>query len=151
MNWCVKIGILYQGVAHMKSTYNDIVYDHFTNPRNMGKIEDPCAFAEIKNPIFGDILQLFLRIVNGIIIDAKFKAFGSKTAIAAGSMTTELIKGKSISDALLVSDRVIYDKLGGLPAGDQHCTLLAEKVVHTAIEDYLKTSRTSCSVFHQLP
>jgi nitrogen fixation protein NifU and related proteins len=135
----------------MQSTYTDIVLDHFTNPRNMGEIEDPCAFVEIKDPIFGDILQLFLKIENGIIIDAKFKAFGSNAAIAAGSMTTELIIGKSISDALLVSDRVIYDKLGGLPAGEQQCTLLAEKVVHTAIEEYLKTSRTSCSVFHQIP
>jgi nitrogen fixation protein NifU and related proteins len=110
--------------------------DHFMNPRNMGEIPGANAIAEAGNPVCGDMMRLYLKIEDGKIADAGFKTFGCGAAIAASSMTTELIKGKSIEDALLVTNDVVGEALGGLPPGKQHCSVLAEEALQAAIEDY---------------
>jgi nitrogen fixation protein NifU and related proteins len=120
-----------------RSIYTDTVLDHFANPRNAGEMENPSTFAEVGNPVCGDVMKLFLKIENGIIVDAKFKTFGCSAAIAASSMTTVLIKGISISDALQITNEAVGKALGGLPPAKQHCSVLAEEAIQTAIEHYL--------------
>ena len=119
-----------------QGSYNDIVMDHFKNPRNVGEIEAPSAVAEVGNPVCGDMMRLYLKIQDDKIVDAKFKTFGCSAAIAASSVTTELIKGKSIEDALLITNEAVGKALGGLPPAKQHCSVLAEEAVRAAIEDY---------------
>jgi nitrogen fixation protein NifU and related proteins len=118
--------------------YNDKVMDHFTNPRNMGEIEDADAISEVGNPVCGDMMKLYLKIENGTIVDAKFKTFGCAAAIASSSMTTEMIKGKSVNEALSLSNEAVAEALGGLPPAKQHCSVLAEDAVKAALEDYRK-------------
>jgi nitrogen fixation NifU-like protein len=122
--------------------YNDIVMDHFTNPRNMGEIENPSGVAEVGNPVCGDVMKLYLRIEDERIVDARFKTFGCSAAIASSSMTTELIKGKSIDEALLISNEAVTEALGGLPPAKQHCSVLAEEAVRAALEDYKRRRET---------
>jgi nitrogen fixation NifU-like protein len=110
--------------------------DHFTNPRNMGEMEEPNATAEAGNPVCGDVMRLYLEIRNNRIVDAKFKTFGCSAAIAASSMTTVLLKDKSIEEALLITNETVGEALGGLPPAKQHCSVLAEEVIRAAIEDY---------------
>jgi nitrogen fixation NifU-like protein len=112
--------------------------DHFMNPRNMGEIEDPSGVGEVGNPACGDVMRLYLKIEDGKIIDAKFKTFGCGAAIASSSMTTELIKGKSIDEALRISNEAVAEALGGLPPAKQHCSVLAEEALQAALEDYKK-------------
>jgi nitrogen fixation protein NifU and related proteins len=121
-----------------KGPYSDKVMDHFMNPRNMGEIEDADGVGEVGNPACGDVMKLFLKIEGDRIVDAKFKTFGCGAAIASSSMTTELIKGKTIDEALKLSNEAVAEALGGLPPAKEHCSVLAEDALRKALEDYKK-------------
>ncbi|MBR4531827.1 iron-sulfur cluster assembly scaffold protein [bacterium] len=117
--------------------YTEKVMDHFLHPRNIGKIDNPNAVAEVGNAQCGDIIKLFLRInPEGIIEDISFETFGCGAAIATSSMTTEMVKGKHIDEALKVTRDVVADELGGLPASKMHCSNLASEALHKAIHEY---------------
>ena len=124
-----------------KGPYSDKVMDHFMNPRNMGEIEEADGVGEVGNPACGDVMKLYLKIEGDIIVDAKFKTFGCGAAIASSSMTTELIKGKTIDEALRISNEAVAEALGGLPPAKQHCSVLAEDALKEALEDYKKRQR----------
>jgi nitrogen fixation NifU-like protein len=121
-----------------KGPYSDKVMDHFMNPRNMGEIEEADGVGEVGNPACGDVMKLYLKIEGDKIVDAKFKTFGCGAAIASSSMTTELIKGKTIDEALSISNEAVAEALGGLPPAKQHCSVLAEEALKVALEDYKK-------------
>ena len=121
-----------------KGPYSDKVMDHFMNPRNMGEIEDADGVGEVGNPACGDVMKLFLKIEGDRIVDAKFKTFGCGAAIASSSMTTEMIKGKTIDEALKLSNEAVAEALGGLPPAKEHCSVLAEDALRQALEDYKK-------------
>jgi nitrogen fixation NifU-like protein len=110
--------------------------EHFRNPRNVGEIENPDGIGHVGNPVCGDIMELYIKVDNSTITDAKFKTFGCGAAIATSSMVTELVKGKSISDALRISNRAVAEALGGLPPTKIHCSVLAEEALKSAIDDY---------------
>ena len=118
--------------------YSDKVMDHFTNPRNVGEIENADGVGTVGNAKCGDIMQMFLKIENDIIVDVKFKTFGCGAAIATSSMATELVKGKSISDALKLTNAAVVEALEGLPPVKVHCSVLAEEAIKAAISDYYK-------------
>ena len=118
--------------------YSEKVLDHFSNPRNVGEIEDADGVGEIGNAKCGDIMKMYLKIDDGIITDAKFKTFGCGAAVATSSMATELIKGKSINDALKLTNDAVVEALDGLPAVKIHCSVLAEQAVRSALADYYK-------------
>ena len=122
----------------MSMLYSPEVMDHFANPRNVGVIEDADGIGEIGNAKCGDIMKMYLKIENGIIVDVKFKTFGCGAAVATSSMATEMIKGKSIDDALALTNKAVIDALGGLPAVKVHCSVLAEEAVKCALADYYK-------------
>ena len=110
--------------------------DHFTNPRNVGKIEDADGIGEVGNAKCGDIMKIYLKIENDIIVDVKFNTFGCGSAIASSSMATELIKGKPLSQALELTNKAVAEALDGLPAHKLHCSVLAEEAIRAAIKDY---------------
>ena len=116
--------------------YRDRVMDHFMNPRNVGEIEDAEATGLIGNAKCGDIMKMFLKIEDGIIVDAKFKTFGCGAAIATSSMATEMIKGKTLDEALQLTNKAVAEALGGLPPVKMHCSLLAEQAVKSALKEY---------------
>ena len=116
--------------------YSEKVMEHFMNPRNQGEIKDADGVGEVGNPVCGDIMRIFLKIENNIVIDAKFKTFGCGAAIASSSMATELIKGKSLEEAWEVTNKAVAEALEGLPPIKMHCSVLAEEVIHKAINDY---------------
>jgi nitrogen fixation NifU-like protein len=116
--------------------YSDKVMNHLKNPRNVGDMENPSGAGKVENPICGDIMELYIRVEGGKISDAKFKTFGCGAAIAASSMVTEMLKGKSIEEALEISNEAVADALGGLPPAKIHCSVLAEDAVRAAIADY---------------
>ncbi len=117
--------------------YSEKVMDHFQNPRNVGKIEDADGIGEVGNAKCGDIMRMYLKVdENGIITDCKFNTFGCGSAIATSSMATELIKGKSIDEALELSNKAVVEALDGLPAYKMHCSVLAEEAVKAAVKDY---------------
>jgi len=116
--------------------YNETVMDHFMNPRNMGEMENPDAVGEAGNPVCGDVMKIFLKIENDRIIDVKFKTFGCGAAIASSSMATELMKGKTIEEALKITNEKVTEALGGLPEAKLHCSLLVEEALKVAIENY---------------
>ena len=116
--------------------YSEKVMDHFRNPRNVGVIEDADGVGEVGNAKCGDIMKMYLKIENDIIIDVKFETFGCGSAIASSSMATELIKGKPISEALNLTNKAVVEALDGLPAHKVHCSVLAEEAIKKAIEDY---------------
>jgi nitrogen fixation NifU-like protein len=118
------------------SLYSDKVMEHFKNPRNVGEIENPDGTGHVGNPVCGDIMELYIRVDDGIITDAKFKTFGCGAAIATSSMVTEMVKGKSIDEALEISNRAVAEALDGLPMIKMHCSSLAEEALKSAIEDY---------------
>ena len=118
--------------------YSDKVMDHFMHPRNMGEIEEADGVGEVGNPACGDVMKLYLKIEGDRIVDAKFKTFGCGAAIASSSMTTELIKGKTIDEALRLSNEAVSEALGGLPPAKHHCSVLAEDALRAALEDYKK-------------
>ena len=116
--------------------YTKEVMDHFTNPRNMGEIENADGVGEVGNAKCGDIMKMFLKIENGIIVDCKFKTYGCASAIATSSIATEMIKGKSINDAIALSNKAVVTALGGLPTHKIHCSVLAEQAIKAALSDY---------------
>lgn len=117
--------------------YSDKVIDHFTNPRNVGEIENASGVGTVGNAKCGDIMRIFLDIdENGIIRDCKFKTFGCGAAVATSSMATEMVKGKSVEEALRLTNKAVMEALGGLPQVKIHCSLLAEEAVHAALWDY---------------
>jgi nitrogen fixation NifU-like protein len=116
--------------------YNDTVMDHFMNPRNVGEIEDADGTGVYGSPVCGDMMQVQIKVKDDIITDAKFKTFGCGSAIASSSMATTMIIGKSIDDALEISNKSIIDELGGLPAVKIHCSVLADHAIKSAIYDY---------------
>ncbi len=116
--------------------YSEKVMDHFTNPRNVGEIENASGVGEVGNPVCGDIMKIFLKIENNHIVDAKFKTFGCGAAIASSSMATELVKGKTLEEAWDVSNKAVAEALEGLPPIKMHCSVLAEEGIHKAINDY---------------
>lgn len=116
--------------------YSEKVMDHFANPRNVGEMENANAIGEVGNSKCGDIMKMYLKIENGIIEDVSFKTFGCGAAIATSSMATELIKGKSIEDALKLTNKAVMEALDGLPPVKVHCSVLAEQAIKAAISDY---------------
>ena len=110
--------------------------DHFKNPRNVGEIEDADGVGEVGNPVCGDIMKMYLKIENDVIVDCKFKTFGCGSAIATSSMATELIKGKTVQEALELSNKAVVEALDGLPARKIHCSVLAEEAIKSALVDY---------------
>ena len=116
--------------------YTETVMDHFMNPRNVGEIENADGVGEVGNAKCGDIMKMYLKIKDGIIEDVKFETFGCGSAIASSSMATEMIKGKSIEEALAVTNKQVVEALGGLPAHKLHCSVLAEEAVKSAVKDY---------------
>ena len=120
--------------------YSEKVMDHFTNPRNVGTMEDADGVGEVGNARCGDIMKIYLKIENEIIVDVKFETFGCGSAIASSSMATEMIKGKPMSEALELTNTAIAEALDGLPAHKLHCSVLAEEAIRAAIEDYEKRS-----------
>jgi len=120
--------------------YSAEVMEHYTNPRNVGEIPDADGEGNVGNPACGDVMKLTIKIEGDKIVDAKFKTFGCGAAIATSSMVTELIKGKTIEEALKVSNKTVAEALGGLPAIKMHCSVLAEDALKAAIEDYRKKS-----------
>ena len=118
--------------------YSEKVMDHFSNPRNVGEIEDASGTGTVGNAKCGDIMKMDIKVENGIIVDVKFKTFGCGAAIATSSMATEMIKGKSIDEALQLTNKAVAEALDGLPPVKMHCSMLAEQAIHAAIEDYRK-------------
>jgi nitrogen fixation NifU-like protein len=118
--------------------YSQIVMEHLRYPRNMGEMENPDGVGEAQNPACGDTMRLFIKVDTDRIIDATFLTFGCGAAIASSSITTEMIKGKTIEEVLMISDQVIAQALGGLPPTKVHCSILAEKAIHAAVLDYRK-------------
>lgn len=117
--------------------YSDKVMDHFQNPRNMGEIEDAAGVGTVGNAKCGDIMRIYMDIDdNGIIQDVKFKTFGCGAAVATSSMATELVKGKSVEEAMRVTNKAVMEALDGLPPVKVHCSLLAEEAIHAALWDY---------------
>lgn len=116
--------------------YSDKVMDHFANPRNVGEIPDANGVGEVGNPKCGDIMRMYLKIEDNIIKDVKFKTFGCGAAIATSSMATELVKGKSIDDALKLTNAAVVEALEGLPPVKIHCSVLAEQAIKAALSDY---------------
>ena len=116
--------------------YSDKVMDHFQNPRNVGKIDDADGIGEVGNAKCGDIMRMYIKVENGIIVDCKFNTFGCGSAIATSSMATELIKGKPVEEALELSNKAVVEALDGLPAYKLHCSVLAEEAVKAAVKDY---------------
>ncbi len=117
--------------------YSEKVMDHFTNPRNVGEIENASGVGTVGNAKCGDIMRIYLDInKDGIIQDVKFKTFGCGAAVATSSMATELVKGKNVQEALQITNKAVMDALDGLPAVKVHCSLLAEEAIHAALWDY---------------
>ena len=116
--------------------YTDTVMDHFLHPRNVGEIADADGVGEVGNAKCGDIMKMYLKIKDDRIEDAKFETFGCGSAIASSSMATELIKGKTVDEALAVTNKQVVDALGGLPAYKLHCSVLAEESIKAAVKDY---------------
>ena len=116
--------------------YSEKVMDHFMNPRNVGVIEDASGIGEIGNAKCGDIMKIYLKIENDIIVDCKFETFGCGSAIASSSMATEMIKGKPISEAMQLTNAAVAEALEGLPAHKLHCSVLAEEAIKSALKDY---------------
>ena len=121
--------------------YSEQVMEHFKNPRNVGEIENPDGIGYVGNAVCGDVMELYIRVEDGIIVDAKFKTFGCGAAIATSSMVTELVKGKRVEEALKISNRAVAEALGGLPSIKMHCSVLAEEALKSAIDDYLNKSK----------
>jgi len=118
------------------SLYSEQVMDHFMNPRNVGEIEDASGIGEVGNAKCGDIMRFYIKVEDNVITDVKFKTFGCGAAIATSSRATEMIKGKTIDEALQITNKMVAESLGGLPPVKMHCSVLAEEALHAAIADY---------------
>lgn len=122
----------------MAESYSEKVMEHFRNPRNVGEMENPDGIGHVGNPTCGDIMEMYIKVKDNVITDVKFKTFGCGAAIATSSMVTELVKGKTIEEALKVSNEAVINALGGLPKVKRHCSVLAEDALKSAINDYMK-------------
>ncbi len=129
--------------------YSEKVMDHFANPRNVGEIENANAVGEVGNAKCGDIMKIYMDIEGDVIQDVKFKTFGCGAAIATSSMATEMVKGKTIKEALELTNKAVMEALDGLPPEKIHCSVLAEEAIHSAIEDYQKRMGISLSQEHK--
>lgn len=118
--------------------YSEKVMDHFNNPRNMGTLENANGIGQVGNARCGDIMRMYIRVEDGVIRDARFRTFGCGAAIATSSMSTEMIKGKTLEEALRLTNQAVAEALDGLPPAKMHCSVLAEEAIHAAIEDYQK-------------
>ena len=116
--------------------YSEKVFDHFSNPRNVGEIEDANGVGEVGNAKCGDIMKMYIKVKDNVITDVKFKTYGCGSAIATSSIATEMIKGHTIEEALQLSNKAVVEALGGLPAHKIHCSVLAEQSIKAAIADY---------------
>ena len=116
--------------------YSEKVMDHFANPRNVGEIPDASGSGTVGNAKCGDIMKMDIKVENGVIVDVKFKTFGCGAAIATSSMATEMVKGKTIEEALTLTNKAVAEALDGLPPVKMHCSVLAEEAIHAAIQDY---------------
>ena len=121
--------------------YSKKVMDHFTNPKNVGVIENPDGFGKVGNPVCGDLMEMYIKVENDIITDIKFKTFGCGSAIATSSMVTEIAIGKTIDEALKLTRNDVADELDGLPPQKMHCSNLAADALHADIEDYKKKKK----------
>jgi len=120
--------------------YSEKVLDHFFNPRNVGEIPDADGVGKVGNPVCGDVMVLYIKVIDDRIVDVKFKTFGCGAAIATSSILTEMVKGKTIEEALKISNKAVAEALGGLPRHKLHCSVLAEQALKAAIEDYRSKS-----------
>jgi nitrogen fixation NifU-like protein len=120
----------------MALTYSEKVMEHFSNPRNVGEIQEPDGVGEAGNPKCGDIMKIYLRVKENVIEDVKFKTFGCASAIASSSMATEMIRGKTVDEAWDLTNTAVAEALDGLPPIKMHCSVLAEEAIHKAINDY---------------
>ena len=127
--------------------YSKKVMEHFMNPHNIGEIPDADGIGNVSSPVCGDIMRLYIKVEDEKIKDAKFKTFGCTAAIASSSMLTELIKGKTVKEALEISNKAVVEALDGLPPVKVHCSVLAEEALKSAIEDYLKKKGRSVEEF----
>lgn len=118
--------------------YTEKVMEHFSNPRNMGEIEDANAVGTVGNPKCGDIMKMTMKIEDDVLTDVKFKTFGCGAAVATSSIATELIKGKTVQEALGVTNKAVVEALEGLPPAKLHCSVLAEEAIRAAISDYYR-------------
>lgn len=118
--------------------YTEKVVHHYTNPHNVGKIENASGVGEVGNPVCGDIMKMYIKVENNVIVDVKFKTFGCGAAIATSSISTDMIKGKTIEEALELKNTDVVNELGGLPPVKLHCSVLAEEAIHKAIADYYR-------------
>jgi len=118
--------------------YSDVVMKHFMNPHNVGEIPDASGVGTVGNPACGDIMKLYIKIEDNVIVDAKFKTLGCGAAIASSSILTDMIKGKTIDEVKAVSNKAVAEALGGLPARKRHCSVLAEEALQSALEDYAR-------------
>ena len=130
-------------MAETPLPYSEKVMDHFRSPRNVGVMENPSGVGKVGNPICGDVMELFIKVENGIITDARFRTFVCGAAIATSSMVTELVKGKTLEEALQISNKAVAEALGGLPPIKMHCSVLAEEALKAAIDDYRKKQQTA--------
>jgi nitrogen fixation protein NifU and related proteins len=132
--------------------YTDLVMDHFSNPRNVGEIEDADGTGQIGNPVCGDVMRITIAVDDqDRIADIKFKTFGCGAAVATSSMVTEMVMGKSLAEAAEVSNRAVAEALGGLPPNKMHCSNLAADALHLAIEDYLTRAGREDEISEILP
>ena len=118
--------------------YTEKVMDHFMHPRNVGEIENASGVGTVGNAKCGDIMKIFIKVENEVIVDVKFKTYGCGAAIATSSRATEMVMGKTIDEALQITNKMVTESLGGLPAVKLHCSVLAEEALHAAIADYKK-------------
>jgi len=124
--------------SEFQSEYSTKVMDHFMKPQNVGEMEEPSGIGDIGNPTCGDIMRLFIKVEDDVITDAKFMTFGCGAAIATSSMVTEIVKGKTIEEALQITNKTVTEALGGLPKVKMHCSVLSEQALKAAINDYYK-------------
>lgn len=120
------------------TNYSEKVLDHFMNPRNMGELKDADGVGTVGNPTCGDVMRLYIKVEEDRIVDVKFKTFGCAAAVATSSMVTEMVLGKTLTEAMEISNRAVADALDGLPPVKMHCSVLAEDALRAAIEDYNK-------------
>ncbi len=116
--------------------YTDVVFEHFSNPRNVGTMEDPDGYAKVESSACGDLMEIYIKVKDGRISDIKYRTFGCAAAIASSSIASEMIKGKPLKEAEKMTDEEIVEALGGLPDTKRHCSILAASALHKALQDY---------------
>jgi len=121
--------------------YTEKVKDHFFNPRNVGEIKDADGVGTVGNPVCGDVMTIYIKVKDGVIADIKFKTYGCAAAIASSSIATEMVKGKTLDEAMKLTRNDVANELGGLPAIKMHCSNLAADALHKAIKDYRKKKK----------